>query len=397
LSNWFEKSKVPDLLSPDVRILYGCDWFKEYAANIILAIPSDAHNISVIARSQTREFEGRREDEEHLHCQLENHCDRLSLLAGGRFSKESLSVIFRDYFGKRKESNYDILHLQSTYDPRFLWLAWRRPTVLTLHEPKPRPGLPRESGLRGSTRVFLRRAYRSLADLIIVHTVSGLSGLTPREARKAVVIPHGSDTRAANEQTPCDLHDSPTILFFGRVAAYKGIDTLLSAMERVWITRPDARLRILANPGDGIGGHDSAALDPRVTASWGGYSKSDLQKALYEARAVCLPYLSVSGSGVGAQALGWGKPIVASNLEGLRELASHDDLLVEPGNASDLARALLAVLSEDYKPRSLDPLRTWPAVAEAHLAAYGSLLARKSGQGIFGTPNVANHAGPLPR
>lgn len=351
-----------------MRILYYCDWFKEYTAELVLAVAKKHHEVSVIVRSSTREFDGRRQDEADVHSLLSEQCNTVVTLPGGYFSKGTALVIMREFFRRKNYSGYDIFHLQITYDPRFLWLAWRMPTVLTIHEPNPRAGLPREPGIRGMARRGFRHLYRRFANVIIVHTESGFRGLAPHEGRKAIVIPHGVVVRAADH-----TDESNTILFFGRAAEYKGIDTLMAAMKKVWKVRPDAGLRILASPGDGIGGRDTAILDPRVHATWYGYSKQDLELALSNARAVCMPYLSVTGSGVGAQALGAGRPIVASDLEGLRELVSHEDLLVEPGSADDLARALLAVLSKNYEPRPIDSRRTWSAVAQAHLAAYASL------------------------
>lgn len=364
-----------------MRALYYCDWFKEYTADLVLAVADKPHEISVIIRDSTHEFESRRHDEDDIHSRLSEQCERVVTLPGGYHSKEAALLIAREFFRRKNYSRYDVFHIQITYDPRFLWLAWRMRTVLTVHEPNPRIGQPEESGFRGIAKKGFRRLYRQLADVIVVHTESGLRGLTSRELRKAIVIPHGVNIRHVD-----DSHDSNTILFFGRVADYKGIDTLLAAMEEVWRTRPDARLRILASPGDGLCGRDTAVLDPRIHATWYGYSKQDLDFALAEARAVCLPYLSASGSGVGAQALGSGTPIVASNLDGLRELVAHVDLLVEPGSVNDLARALLAVLGTDYEPRRIDPQRTWPAVAEAHVAVYQALL---SGGRESGMPN--NH------
>ncbi len=356
-----------------MRILHYCDWFKEYTASLIFASSETSHEIDLVIRRDTREFTGRRQDEADINSRLIEKCHRVITLPGGYFSMSSAA--FRELFRRKSYSRYDVLHLQINYDPRLLWLAWRMPTVLTVHEPGPRIGLPKERGAKGLTREWLRHLYRRFADVIIVHTDSGLHGLAPHEMRKAVVIPHGVDAVRRADDCP----SSPVILFFGRVTGYKGIDTLLSAMEKVWTTRPDARLRILANPGDGLGGLDSACLDPRVHATWSGYSRRELELALAQARAVCLPYLSASGSGVGAQALASGKPIVATNVDGLRDLVAHEDLLVTPGCADDLARALLAVLDNDYRPRRVDPRRTWAAVAAAHLSVYESLTARNGG------------------
>lgn len=358
-----------------MRILYYCDWFKEYASCIILALPKD-QEVAVVLRGDTLEFQGRRSDEILLHSRVSDRSERFIELPGRYWSISSARILMQEFVGRRFHQKHDVLHLQATPDPRFLWLAWRMPTVLTVHEPAPRYGLHLQRGARGAVKNGLSFLYRRFADIIIVHTHAGLLTLSPRERRKALVIPHGvnpgpSETQPASRESPTP-EQPDTILFFGRVEQYKGIEVLLASMEVVWKTRPDARLRILANPGAGLHGLDALVLDSRIKATWHGYSQSELTRALQSTRVICMPYLSVSGSGVAAQALGSGKPIAGSDLQGLREFVTHTDLLAEPGNAKDLARALLAALNNNYQPRQPDPHRTWPAIAEAHLSAYVS-------------------------
>jgi glycosyltransferase involved in cell wall biosynthesis len=295
--------------------------------------------------------------------------DSLYVLSGRYRSLRSLHEIRKILH----DTSPDYFHLQQTGDPRFLWVAFRVPTVLTLHEPTARPGDHKTSGLRILSGGMVARIYRRLADAIVVHTHSSFLALSARERRKAVVIPHG--VRVA---VTAPVADSKTILLFGRAAAYKGIDTLLSAMAKVWQTEPGARLRILASPA-----HDECrynTADSRVSATWDGYTDVDLESALAAAHAVCLPYTSASGSGAGAQAYGSGKPIVASDLEGLRELVSDDELLARPGDAEDLARALLVVLNRDFDTQPIDPARTWSRVAQLHAQIYESIVTKRRGK-----------------
>lgn len=348
-----------------MKILYYCDWFKEYTASLAAAVATQSDEVSVIVRENSVEFESRRADEESVHRELVASGIELRQLAGKYSSMKSVRALNRIYREKRK-AGYDRFHLQQTGDPRFILLASRMPTVLTLHEPAARHGVVSGADrLRELANGTVERVYRRLADVIVVHTEGNFNALTPSERRKAVVIPHGVAPLPSPSRT-----DSTTILFFGRAAAYKGLDTLLGAMEKVWAVRPDARLRILASPGD-YAPVDSA--DSRICATWSGYSNEELQVQLAAARVVCLPYTSASGSGAGAQAYGSGKPIVASDLEGLRALVPDNELLARPGDQQDLARALVAALNNEYGRQELDPTRTWSGVAEAHIKAYRSL------------------------
>lgn len=348
-----------------MKVILYCDWFKEYTASLALSVAARTDELTLIVREKSPEFQRRREDEVKIHGELQKRRIDFYSMKGKYSSLSSLVEIHRIYLRKR-QAGYDCFHLQQTGDPRFLWLALRMPTVLTVHEPAARRGVNRQTDrFRGFTYDVAFRMYRRLANMIVVHTKEGLEGLRPFERRKAVIIPHGVESRVIHQ-----VGDSRTILFFGRAAAYKGIDTLLAAMTEVWKVDPDARLRILASPADY---RCNAPMDSRVHATWDGYSNEELEQALSSARAVCLPYLSGAGTGVGAQAYGSGKPIVASDLDGLRELVPHDELLVKPESVTDLARALIAVLSKDYGVQNIGAERTWSGVGEAHIEVYQRL------------------------
>lgn len=348
-----------------MNCLFYCDWYEEYTANLALAMAGETVSVSMIVREQAPEFtgQGRTADGERIRQELRVRIAHHHVLRGRHWSTGSLRSIFRVIRGRRP----DIFHIQQTSDPRFLWFAWRLPTAMTLHEPFVRRGDFRPGGLRQAVSNATQWLYRRLCDLIIVHTQTSFDGLSRTERRKAVIIPHGVPVSTVDFTS-----DSKTILFFGRAHGYKGLDDLLAAMYLVWESEPEARLQILASPGD----YDKSITDARVTASWTGYSNAQLQQALSEARAVALPYTTASGSGVAAQAYGSGKPLVASNLEGLRDLVEREELLVTPGDPEDLARALLRVLNDDYGSQPIDLARTWPGVAKAHIRAYDKLPTR---------------------
>ena len=54
----------------------------------------------------------------------------------------------------------------------------------------------------------------------------------------------------------------PSLLFFGRISHYKGLDVLLAAMPQVWESAPTTRLAIA---GHGDMRAQRALADPRVT------------------------------------------------------------------------------------------------------------------------------------
>lgn len=348
-----------------MKIIYYCDWFKEYTASLATAVHLKSNEVTLITREQSPEFNQRRNDEIFVQDSLVKNGIDLYLLKGKYSSFKSIIDVIKIYRKKKKEG-YKYFHLQQTGDPRFLWIAFCMPTILTLHEPKKRNGVVRGTDVfRKFISDIISKGYRKYAKIIIVHTEESLNGLTKSEKKKATVIPHG--VKILSEST---LIQSNTILFFGRAAAYKGLETLIDAMEIVWKSIPNARLRILASPGDFI---NEKQLDERIEASWNGYSNEQLEVELSKSRIVCMPYLSAAGSGVGAQAYGAGKTIVASDLDGLRDLVEFKELLVPPGDEKKLAQALITTLNKDYSSPKIDLNKTWPVVAERHINIYKTL------------------------
>jgi len=114
-----------------------------------------------------------------------------------------------------------------------------------------------------------------------------------------------------------------------------------------------------------LGIEDRVALLPRYV------DDAEVAGLFERADAVVLPYRSGGASGVAAIAYGFGKPIVASRIDGLQEVVDEREtgFLVEPGSPAALARALETEVSRERaaamsaaierRARSL----TWGAVA----------------------------------
>jgi len=139
--------------------------------------------------------------------------------------------------------------------------------------------------------------------------------------------------------------DGPTIFFVGRHEPRKGLDVLLAALGhlpadvRVWVASDGPQTAEL---------RARYAGDPRI--EWLGRI-DDREKAsrLRGASVFCAPSLRGESFGVVLlEAMAAQTPIVASDLEGYRNVARPgvDAILVPPGDARALARALEHLLSD---------------------------------------------------
>ena len=143
--------------------------------------------------------------------------------------------------------------------------------------------------------------------------------------------------------TPSTSPRENAIFFIGRHEERKGLSNLLEALAQL---PPDVRLWIASD------GPQTAELKIRFGSDsrieWlGRISDSEKISRMSRASVFCAPSLHGESFGVVLlEAMAAGTPVVASNLDGYRNVATDDEtaLLVETGNVASLASALARVL-----------------------------------------------------
>lgn len=228
-------------------------------------------------------------------------------------------------------------------------------TVLGIvaHEPLPRSDARDTSTPR--TGRFLLAAFAAAWRRMDVVYVLGrnarevvLANWEPRG--EVAVIPHGPvSVFGAYDRTTSAAETDRSVLCFGTLTRYKGIESLLDAFREVRASVPDARL-VLA-------GAVSADLDiESVTALAGAVGNVDLSPGyvdpddvpalLRRARVVVTPYLRASQSGVIHLAYSYGRPVITTDVGDLADSVEDGvtGLVVPPGDVSALARAITRLL-----------------------------------------------------
>lgn len=155
-----------------------------------------------------------------------------------------------------------------------------------------------------------------------------------------------------------------TILFFGFVRPYKGLDDLVQALPRIRRTR---RVTLLV-AGEFWEGRE--AFDRRVHAL--GLAEAvrvvdryvpNEEVGLYFSAAdlVVLPYVSGTASGVVQTAYGLDKPVVATTVGALADIVEdgHTGYLVPPGRPDALADAIVRFFEEDREAEFVANIRRY--------------------------------------
>jgi glycosyltransferase involved in cell wall biosynthesis len=167
----------------------------------------------------------------------------------------------------------------------------------------------------------------------------------------------------------------PTLLFFGFVRKYKGLDVLLEALPLV-LRKRRVRLMIVGefwkDKQRYVNKISELELEDHITIIDAYVPNEQLGKYFHAADLVVQPYLSASGSGVSQLAYGFGKPVIATNVGSIAEVIVDgvNGRLVHPGNPGELAQAVVEALeAEKLKSMTMEAAKvkerfSWNRFAE---------------------------------
>ncbi|MBZ5535391.1 MAG: glycosyltransferase family 4 protein [Acidobacteriia bacterium] len=148
---------------------------------------------------------------------------------------------------------------------------------------------------------------------------------------------------------------SRTVLFFGMVRKYKGLDILLRAMPKV-LSKVDCELLIAGEFYEPVAKYQRLIRDLGVEHNVridNRYIPNEEVAELFRyARILVMPYLSATQSGIAQIAFANGLPVIASRTGGLAEVVVEgvNGWLVPPGDVDALAAALVSYLSMEAAP-----------------------------------------------
>lgn len=213
-----------------------------------------------------------------------------------------------------------------------------RPLVYCMHDPKPHAGDYEIFGQQLTQSMVISRAIQVVAlSRHSAERVRGVRGGLHVAPLSSVFVP-----RAA----PARENGGPVrLLMLGRMIAYKGVDILADAIQRL-ADRQDWRLTI-AGAGPALTPKMRARFDAaRVDIRHEFLSDDELDQLIDAHDIVLAPYREATQSGVVAQALAGGKPIVATPVGALPEQIGDGRAgwLAEAATGEAFAAAMVAAL-----------------------------------------------------
>jgi D-inositol-3-phosphate glycosyltransferase len=252
------------------------------------------------------------------------------------------------------------------FDRTFLMLYYkllRKKIVLTLHNVNARIRDGKDTHLN---RLTLKIQYR-LADHIFVHTEKMKQELIEefgKQVAPATVIPFGINNAVPNTQMKSGdarrqlgiREGEKTILFFGHIAPYKGLEYLVSAFRQILRRRHDYRLIIAGRPKncesywtEVKASLEAEDLRERVLLRSDFIPDAETETYFKAADVFVLPYRHIYQSGVLFLGHSFGLPVLAADVGSLKSdiVEGKTGFVFRPEDGDDLARVIEQYFTSD--------------------------------------------------
>jgi phosphatidylinositol alpha-mannosyltransferase len=275
------------------------------------------------------------------------------------------------------KGRFDVVHVHAPLTPVLPMLAIRRtelPVVATYHT----------NFKRSRLMATFQGACQSIVDRIDANVAVSdvcIRALKPYVAGKFQIVPNGVDcSYFASGRRQGWAKGERNILFIGRLETRCGLDRVFRAWPML-AGRANARLIVLGD------GPDRARLEAMakefdVPATFFGAIREKRPDFFASADLLVCPTTIASFGITLLEGMAAGLPIVASDIDGFREILTHgqEGLLVDTDNPEVLSDALADLLNNPDRRRQLGEAGRktaarydWPVVTEQILNVYRSV------------------------
>lgn len=267
--------------------------------------------------------------------------------------KKSIVTIMRNVFliiNSIKAFSPDVIHCQEQIkDYLMLSLPFirRYPFVLTIHDPVLHSGVDTKRA-KYSRLALYYKIIRNYPDAIIVHG-DEMRRLSEQLFSKPVFSAHHGPLGEIFDYSSEEPYQQGVCLFFGRIEEYKGIRYFIDAVKKANRVNPAVR-GLIAGRGNDLEPYRQDIANSSTFILQEKYlSPTEVLAVFARANVVVMPYVDASQSGVGAYALGLGKPLIVSRVGSLTDLVEegHNGYSVAPRDSDDLAEKILALCANE--------------------------------------------------
>jgi phosphatidyl-myo-inositol alpha-mannosyltransferase len=277
---------------------------------------------------------------------------------------------------------FDVVHVHAPLTPVLPLLALHHatgPVVGTFHA-HARPALMLRLGRR------MMQRYLDRLDAAVAVSSACLGGVEGRLRGEVRIIPAGVDVEGLSRGRRLRRFDDGklNVLWVGKVERRNGLDLMLAGFHRAW-RQIDVRLLVV---GDGPLLRARQVSLPRELAAdvvFAGRVDDERPDWYATADVVCATAREPSGGLTILEAMAAGKPVLASDVEGYRDVLQHgrEGELLSPTDEGAWARALVRLSREPARAaaygergRLAAQRHAWPSIAREVLGLYRSVGVR---------------------
>jgi phosphatidylinositol alpha-mannosyltransferase len=284
-----------------------------------------------------------------------------------------------------RRNEYDLIHIHEPLSPTLPLAAISSapadtPLVGTFHACARGMGWYRLFG-----RLLLR--YASRLDSRIAVSRAARNYAARFMGGQYAIIPNGVDPHRFHPKNPPleGLESaSPTILFVGRFYPRKGFQVLMSALPQIVKRVPDVRVLVVGDGPLAPWYRAQARRAPCEVRFLGELTFREIPRAFCTGDVLVAPSTAHESFGIiHLEAMASGIPIVASDIEGYREIldSGREAILFPNGDAESLAGAVIQVLTNEALARDMGALGrkkaerySWPGIVRELEAHFSGLL-----------------------
>jgi glycosyltransferase involved in cell wall biosynthesis len=215
------------------------------------------------------------------------------------------------------------------------------PLFVMAHDPEPHPD-PRSRVLHRLDRLWWRRTQGLVA--LSEHS----AGVLRTRSNRPIIVSRLGPLGAARHSTSMTSERARrrALLYFGRIAPYKGLHVLAEAFASAHTVLVDLTLTVAGDGPIEPGTRQLLELHgARIVQKWLDEEEID---GLFDHASICvLPYTSATQSGVVARSAARGVPCIVTNVGALAEQVEHgvSGLVVAPNDAAALSAAIVDLAS----------------------------------------------------
>jgi alpha-maltose-1-phosphate synthase len=202
------------------------------------------------------------------------------------------------------------------------------------------------TGSRKCDQIIAQRLHVRFSDCLIVHGEKAKKDL--KTTKMCFVIPIGDFSFFLNYRNKGMNEENNSILFFGRIEDYKGLEYLIRSISIISITLPDIKL-IIAGTGD-FSKYAQIILDDKHFEVHNKYIADEDVPAFFErAKIIVLPYIEATQSGIIPIAYAFKKPVVVTDVGSIPEVVDNGKtgIIIPPKDSELLAEAIIKLLKND--------------------------------------------------